>query len=95
MHRPASFAELPAGAAPFALAGHSYGGQIRIPFTPNWSWVSLIREKRVYADRWIRDYGDPGNRLYINRGIGFSELPIRINCRPELTVFTLRAASDR
>jgi len=28
----------------------------------------------------------------VTRGIGFSAWPIRINCFPELTVFTLRRA---
>jgi hypothetical protein len=30
-----------------------------------------------------------GNQLYVNRGIGFSLAPVRINCPPELTIDTL------
>jgi hypothetical protein len=37
----------------------------------------------------VQAYGQPGNRLYVNRGIGFSLLPLRINCAPEITVFSL------
>lgn len=91
MHNPDSFADVPAGTAPVAMAGHTHGGQLRIPFLPNWSIWSIIRQKELHMDGWIPDYGEPGNRLYVNRGIGFSELPIRINCPPELTFFTLRA----
>jgi hypothetical protein len=40
----------------------------------------------------MNDRGGPGNRLYINRGIAFSRLPLRFNARPEITVFTLRRA---
>ncbi len=91
MHNPHSFPQLPAGTAPLALAGHTHGGQIRVPGLPHWSWIDLVRDEPVVADGWINaPYGQPGNRLYVNRGLGFSTVPIRINCRPELTVFTLR-----
>lgn len=90
MHNPLSFRQLPAGVAPVALAGHTHGGQIRLPGLPDWSWMSLVKESPVAADGWIEPgFGAAGNRLYVNRGIGFSLLPIRINCRPELTWLTL------
>ena len=91
MHNPASFAEFPPQTAPLAVAGHTHGGQIRLPFTPEWSWISLVKGEEVYGDGWIKDYGKPGNQLYVNRGIGFSDVPIRINCPPEVTLFTLRS----
>ncbi len=43
-------------------------------------------------DGWIEGFGEPGNQLYVNRGIGFSVVPIRILCPPEVTLFTLRSA---
>ncbi|MBE9182476.1 metallophosphoesterase [Oculatella sp. LEGE 06141] len=103
MHNPASFAELPPGTAPVAIAGHTHGGQIRIPFLPQWSWAALkeddpswswlsqIKGDIVRISGWIPGYGQAGNHLYINRGIGFSRLPIRFHCSPELTVFSLQA----
>ncbi len=92
MHNPASFAAFPPQTAPLAVAGHTHGGQIRLPFTPQWSWISLVKGEEVYGDGWIKkDYGKPGNHLYVNRGIGFSDIPIRINCPPEVTLFTLRS----
>jgi predicted MPP superfamily phosphohydrolase len=91
MHNPDTFATLPAGTAPLALAGHTHGGQIRLPFMPGWSWMSLVQEGEVRADGWISDYGNAGNKLYVNRGVGFSKVPIRINCPPELTLFTLQS----
>ena len=89
MHHPESFKAFPAGSAPLAVAGHTHGGQFRIPFTPSWTWMSYTREDEVHADGWIQDYGEAGNQLYINRGIGFSVVPLRLNCPPELTLFTL------
>lgn len=91
MHNPDSFAAFPAGAAPLAVAGHTHGGQVRLPLLPRWSWMMLAKEEPVHADGWIGSYGALGNRLYVNRGIGFSTLPVRINCPPELTIITLRA----
>ncbi len=89
MHNPDSFAALPPRTAPLALAGHTHGGQIRVPFTETWSWMALQADEQVHVDGWIDGFGQPGNRLYVNRGIGFSTFPVRINCRPELTFFTL------
>ncbi len=95
MHNPDSFIALPAGDAPLALAGHTHGGQIRIPFTDDWSWMALSdTNQKVLTEGWIDGLGQAGNRLYVNRGIGFSSFPVRINCRPELTVFTLRRGNS-
>ena len=90
MHNPDSFEPLPPGTAPLAMAAHTHGGQVRIPFLPEWSWMSFVKEDEIHADAWISGYGQSGNKLYVNRGIGFSIIPIRINCPPEITLFTLR-----
>ncbi len=47
-----------------------------------------------HTDGWIQGFGNPGNRLYINRGIGFSKIPVMINCRPEITWITLQKAAS-
>lgn len=91
MHNPDSFAELPPGTAPLAAAGHTHGGQVRLPWTPEWSWLTFTSADAVHADGWVDEgFGAEGNRLYVNRGIGMSYLPLRINARPELTIFTLQ-----
>lgn len=94
MHNADSFERLPPGAAPVALAAHTHGGQIRLPFMPQWSWLNFEKDDVVHADGWIHlaDFGAAGNTLYVNRGIGFSDVPLRINCLPELTLITLRRA---
>lgn len=95
MHNPVSFQAFPKNTAPFAVAGHTHGGQIRLPFLPQWSWLALVKKERVFADEWAEeDYGAMGNRLYVNRGIGFSEIPLRINCAPEVTFFTLQSPDN-
>lgn len=94
MHNPTTFERFPADSAPLALAGHTHGGQFRLPFTPAWTWVTYFREEEVHADGWTEAYGAEGNRLYVNRGIGFSIVPLRLNCPPELTWFTLEVSSS-
>lgn len=90
MHNPDTFGNLPPHSATLALAGHTHGGQIRVPFLPQWSYLSLVQAGEVHVDGWIKGYGKQGNQLYVNRGIGFSLLPLRLNCPPEVTIFTLR-----
>ena len=92
MHNPVSYRELPAHSAPASFAAHTHGGQIRIPWTPSESWLDIALPREVVADGWSRkDVGAPGNRVYVNRGLGFSLVPIRILCAPEMTIVTLTA----
>jgi uncharacterized protein len=90
MHNPHSFQGLPRGAAPFAVAAHTHGAQVRFPFLPGRSWLARKEAQPAHIAGWAAaDFGEPGNHLYVNRGIGFSALPVRFNARPELTLFRL------
>ncbi|MBD2532966.1 metallophosphoesterase [Nostoc flagelliforme FACHB-838] len=91
MHNPDSFEKFPANSAPLAVAGHTHGGQLRVPGLPQWSWLRFTQKDQVYADGWAKGFGEPGNQLYVNTGIGMSIAPIRLFCPPELTFFTLQA----
>ena len=91
MHNPDSFEKFPANTAPLAVAGHTHGGQVRVPNSPQWSWLRFTQPDKVYADGWARGYGEAGNNLYVNIGIGMSVVPIRIFCPPEMTLFTLES----
>ncbi|MEO0375895.1 MAG: metallophosphoesterase [Cyanobacteria bacterium P01_A01_bin.17] len=92
MHNPDTFELFPANSAPLAVAGHTHGGQMRLPASPQWSWLRFTQDDKVYADGWAKGYGKPGNNLYVNIGIGMSMVPMRIFCPPELTIFTLRSS---
>ncbi len=90
MHNPHSFQGLPPGAAPFAIAAHTHGAQVRIPFLPGRSWLARLRGQPAHIAGWAApEFGASGNHLYVNRGIGFSALPVRFGAPPELTFFTL------
>ncbi len=91
MHDPDSFANIPAGKAPVAVAAHTHGMQLGIPFVSDWLWRNKFSDNGAGVGGWVDDYGQPGNHVYVNRGVGFSILPIRINAFPELTIFTLTA----
>jgi predicted MPP superfamily phosphohydrolase len=87
-HEPTFADMLPAGtiARPIMLlAGHTHGGQIRIPFLPPVKPLGAGR----FLEGWYRDTLAP---LYVARGVGTTGIPARFLCPAELPIFTLRAA---
>jgi predicted MPP superfamily phosphohydrolase len=65
------------------LAGHSHGGQVRIPF-----YGALM------VPYWVGRYEVglfhlPAGPLYVNPGLGWVGTPVRFNCRPEITIFEI------
>ena len=94
MHHPDSYAEIAPQKAPLAFAGHTHGGQVRLPFVSGHSFLTWLRDRQNYNADWAHRYGKAGNRLYITRGIGCSVAPIRLNCPPELTLITLKRPED-
>lgn len=69
------------------LSGHSHGGQIRLPFLGP---LVLPPMGRKYVEG---PYQLGRMQLYVNRGIGTVGLPFRLNCPPEISIFTLQIAS--
>ncbi|MCR8635421.1 metallophosphoesterase [Paenibacillus radicis (ex Xue et al. 2023)] len=67
------------------FSGHSHGGQIRLPF-----FGPLFTNKMAEQyDDGLYTVGENKMPVYVNRGIGTTNLPIRFFCRPEITVFYL------
>ena len=67
------------------LSGHSHGGQIWLPGIGA-PWLPLFARK---YPRGLYRVGPL--TLYTNIGLGTIRLPIRLNCPPEVTLFTLRS----
>jgi hypothetical protein len=67
------------------LAGHTHGGQIRVPLVGP---LALPPLGRKYVEGWFR-FGNL--QLYVNRGLGTVGVPIRFNCPPEIALLTLRS----
>jgi predicted MPP superfamily phosphohydrolase len=86
-HGPAFFAQS-AQRYNLALAGHSHGGQVRVPF---WGPLWLPAGVGPYIHGW---FAAGSSRMYVSRGIGMTLLPVRFACRPELAILTLRPAAD-
>jgi predicted MPP superfamily phosphohydrolase len=62
------------------LAGHSHGGQIRLPF------YGALAVPWGVGQYDLGFFDTPGGPLYVNAGIGTYRIPYRFNCRPEITV---------
>jgi uncharacterized protein len=81
-HAPAFFDNI-AGRVPLVLAGHTHGGQVRLPLVPVF-W--LPRGSGRFLEGW---YAERGSKMYVSRGIGTTFLPIRFRCPPELAIITV------
>lgn len=67
------------------LAGHTHGGQGRLPL------VGPILSPSIYGSRYASgDFYQAPTTMHVTRGLGGVHL-LRINCRPELSLLTLRA----
>jgi len=68
------------------LSGHSHGGQVRLPF-----YGALILPYLAW-EYPIGLYNVDGMWLYTNRGLGTTNVPVRVNCAPEITELKLVSA---
>ncbi len=75
------------GGVDLMVSGHTHGGQVRLPIV---GAPYLPPLGRKFAEGFFRLQN--GVQLYVNRGIGTVGIPFRFDCRPELTVFTLRSS---
>lgn len=84
LHYPAWVKNLAGRRFDLMLAGHSHGGQVRIPF-----YGSVIVPFGV--DEYdLGLFQTPGGPLYVNPGIGYiGQHNYRFNCRPEITVIEI------
>jgi predicted MPP superfamily phosphohydrolase len=86
-HEP-DFADISAGTGRFdlQLSGHSHGGQVVFPFLGALILPNL--GKKYYSGLYkVRQMWQ-----YTNRGVGMIEPTVRLNCRPEITIFTLQSS---
>jgi predicted MPP superfamily phosphohydrolase len=69
------------------LSGHTHGGQVHVPA------ITRVLMKAITHEPFERGRYQVGKvQLYVNRGVGLSGFPVRINSPPEMTLITLRAA---
>jgi len=87
VHQPDLFARIASEDVDLVLAGHSHGGQVRLP------WKGAL-----YLPVGCKEYVDGVHRrngatLVISRGLGTTVAPVRLFSRPEVTVLRLRGAA--
>jgi len=70
----------------FVLAGHTHGGQIKIPYMRSLNVVT--QPGRQILEGFVRK---GPTQMYISRGLGKVVVPVRILCPPEIPVFRLQA----
>lgn len=88
MHSPDSSPEVVACGYPLVVAGHTHGGQVRMPFVG--ALVTNSDLPRRLASGMIR-FG--GSFLHVSPGLGTSKYaPFRFLCPPEATLLELRRA---
>jgi predicted MPP superfamily phosphohydrolase len=83
VHEPDIFTEIPERVA-LTLAGHTHGGQIRVPFV----WPRFVPS--MYGTRFA--YGhvvEQGRHLVVSGGLGTSWVPARLGVPPEIVHITL------
>jgi len=67
------------------LSGHTHGMQLGIEIG-KFKWSP---SKWTYR-HWAGLYGENGQQLYVNRGLGYTGFPGRVGIRPEITLLTLQ-----
>lgn len=68
------------------LSGHTHGMQFGIEIG-KFKWSP---SKWTYR-QWAGLYGENGQQLYVNRGLGYTGFPGRVGIRPEITLLTLQS----
>lgn len=84
VHDPDDAEMLPPGSVDLVLSGHTHGGQIALPGLREWA------VRHFNGSRYVQGmYHINGNRVYVNRGLGCTGLPVRFRAAPELTIIQL------
>ncbi len=84
-HHPDTFQDVPPEVG-LTLSGHTHGGGQVILGSINGVPIGVATLRFKYLSGL---YQKDGSSLYVNRGIGYLGVPIRINCPPEISRFRL------
>ncbi len=85
MHQPHSLAALAGIPFVLAMAGHTHGGQVQVP----WLTARIFRATRDerYLDGYYRT---PTGPLFVTPGVGVTGVPLRFDCPPTIDLLELR-----
>ena len=82
-HVPSASREVPKF-VDIVLAGHSHGGQLRLPFIGN---IFPLKNTPRNLVAGLNEY--MGHQVFTSRGLGTSRFPIRFFCPPEFTILRI------
>ena len=86
-HNPDLFPQVPARVT-MTLAGHTHGGQVRLPF-----WGSPVVPSR-FGQRYAAGHViENGRHLFVTTGIGTSIIPVRFGVPPSIALLTLTGSA--
>ncbi|MDD5865392.1 MAG: metallophosphoesterase [bacterium] len=85
LHKPDDFQTLKNYNIDVIFAGHSLGGQIRIPF-----WGAIIKKDgaKIYIDNY---YNDNNSQMYVSYGIGTEKTNLRFLNKPSFNLYRLKS----
>ncbi|MCS6954005.1 MAG: metallophosphoesterase [Bryobacterales bacterium] len=86
VHHPDTFSEVPRFGIGLTLAGHTHGGGQVVFYHRDGHAVGLFSSRFRYVSGLYREHGCS---LYVNRGLGYLAVPVRVNCAPEISRFRL------
>jgi predicted MPP superfamily phosphohydrolase len=82
-HNPDIFPQLPQGVS-LLLAGHTHGGQVRLPL------IGTIVSVSRFGERYVSGHiVENGRHLFVTTGIGTSIYPVRFGVPPEIVLLTI------
>lgn len=85
MHQPHSLQDLRGVPFALAMAGHTHGGQVRIPWLT--AEVFKLARGEIHYDGY---YDTPAGKLFVTRGVGITGTPVRFDCPSTIDLIELR-----
>ena len=83
VHNPDFVELLPEGRLDLVLAGHTHGGQVRLP------GIGAPIVPSCHGQKYVAGWTPGPPPVYVSRGVGLIAPAVRLNCRPELAVLRL------
>jgi predicted MPP superfamily phosphohydrolase len=88
-HKPYFFNDFSKEKIDLTVSGHTHGGQIVFA-----KLAGINLSIAGFVNSFVEGlYKNENSSMYISRGIGTVGLPLRLNCRPEITILTLKQKS--
>ncbi len=90
-HRPEMFDFYVQNKFDLVFSGHAHGGQFRLPFVGG----VIAPNQGIFPEYTSGIYENGNTKMIVNRGLGNSIIPIRINNNPEIIIVTMKAQSHK